>query len=186
MKHGLSRATFKPFRAGKNRFPHPRNQFVRTLSSSVRREIDSCGHFSVRAAIIQSVRARYRSVRANYRSVRAKINPCGHYSIRAEKPPVCGRFLRFQVVKKRQFNRRRRRKESLILKMSLVTSTPTRQQISAVHSGRILFWTVGGHAQALAVRQHPDSLGLAHFRLSRWDERRAKIILRWTFGAFGV
>ena len=37
----------------------------------------------------------------------------------------------------------------------------------------------------VAVRQHPDSLGLAHFRLSRGDERRAKIILRWTFGAFG-
>ena len=25
-----------------------------------------------------------------------------------------------------------------------------------------------------------------HFRLARGDERRAKIILRWTFGAFGV
>jgi hypothetical protein len=32
----------------------------------------------------------------------------------------------------------------------------------------------------VAVRPHPDALGLAHFRLSRWDERRAKIILRWT------
>jgi hypothetical protein len=65
----------------------------------------------------------------------------------------------------------------------------TRQPGAAVlpvHSGRILFWTNGGRAQALAVRQHPDSLGLAHFRLARWDERRAKIILRWTFGAFGV
>ena len=37
----------------------------------------------------------------------------------------------------------------------------------------------------VAVCQHPDSLGLAHFQLSRGDERRAKIILRWTFGAFG-
>jgi len=40
--------------------------------------------------------------------------------------------------------------------------------------------------RVVAVRQHPDSLGLAHFRLSRRDERRAKISLRWTFGAFGV
>jgi hypothetical protein len=38
----------------------------------------------------------------------------------------------------------------------------------------------------VAVSQHPDSLGLAYFRLSRWDEHRAKIILRWTFSAIGV
>jgi len=38
----------------------------------------------------------------------------------------------------------------------------------------------------VAVRQLPESLGLAHFRLSRGVERRAKIILRWTFGAIGV
>jgi hypothetical protein len=38
----------------------------------------------------------------------------------------------------------------------------------------------------VAVRPHPDILSLAHFRLSREDERRAKIILLWTFGAIGV
>jgi hypothetical protein len=44
--------------------------------------------------------------------------------------------------------------------------------------GRIWFWTDGGRAQALAVRQHPDTLCLAYFRFSRGDERRAKIILQ--------
>jgi hypothetical protein len=42
------------------------------------------------------------------------------------------------------------------------------------------FWT------DFVLDGEPDTLCLANFRLSIWDERRAKIILRWTFGAIGV
>jgi hypothetical protein len=62
----------------------PKSRFVRDIAGSVRTKIVSCGHFPIRAAKIQSVRAIGRSVRGNFPSVRAKINSCGHFSIRAE------------------------------------------------------------------------------------------------------
>jgi hypothetical protein len=49
------------------------------------------------------------------------------------------------------------------------------RDVSAVLSGRILFWEL-----------NPGTMCRADFRLSRWDERRAKIILRLTFVAIGV
>src|ERR1035437_2870147 len=89
-KAKISRATFKPLRAGKNRFPQPRNPSVRAISLSVRAIFDPCGHFPVRADEIQYVRDISRFVRANFPSVREKINPCGHFSLCAGKKP---RFL---------------------------------------------------------------------------------------------
>jgi hypothetical protein len=77
---------------------------VRAKIASRILEINLCGHFPVRAAIIQSVRTLWRSVRANFPSVRAKIHLCGHFSICARKKPNFGRFWRIRMVKKRQLN----------------------------------------------------------------------------------
>jgi hypothetical protein len=57
--------------AAKNRFPQTQNRFVRTISISVLQKIVSCGHLTLRAGKIPSVRTIGRFVRANYRFVRA-------------------------------------------------------------------------------------------------------------------
>ena len=67
--------------------------------------------------------------------------------------------------------------------MSLVTSSPT----VLICSSRC----ESAHYIAGGVWMERNSSRIAgllrgNFRLSRWDERRAKIILRWTFGAIGV
>jgi hypothetical protein len=60
--------------------------------------------------------------------------------------------------------------------MSLVTSTPTvlicSSRCESAHYFAGGVWMERTHVRCYAV----------NFRLARWDERRAKIILRWTFG----
>ena len=77
--------------------------------------------------------------------------------------------------------RRRRREESQLngIEMSLVTSAPT----VLICSSRC----ESAHYIAGGVWMERNSSRIAgllrgNFRLSRWDERRAKIILHWTFG----
>jgi hypothetical protein len=65
---------------------------VRAISLSVRTISDPCGHFPVRAAKIQSVRAIGRSVRASFPSVRAKTHLCGKNPVCAVKMPIFDGF----------------------------------------------------------------------------------------------
>ena len=63
--------------------------------------------------------------------------------------------------------------------MSLVTSTPTSNFVAAEVNRLIILRAVFGWSGT-----HPAlwDCYAGNFRLAREDERRAKIILRWTFG----